>query len=72
MNKLVQYREQLGKAINFYQSSSQEEIYNKVELPSDFFITLQKEHERLINMLAKKIQDAQNIAMALSQGDQNE
>jgi hypothetical protein len=47
--RLMQYREQLGQAIHWYQNSGQE-FYNKIEVPSEFFVQLQRHHEKVIKM----------------------
>jgi hypothetical protein len=46
---MIGFREQLGRAIQLYQNSNDNDLI-KFELPSDFFIQLQTQHEKLLGM----------------------
>ena len=39
LNKMIQFREHLGQSLSFYQNST-DEFYNKIEVPSQFFVDL--------------------------------
>ena len=64
--KLKQFREQLGQAIHFYQSSG-DEFYNKIQTPSEFFVQMQQHHEKVLAMFEQKVKEAEAIVSALVQ-----
>lgn len=64
MGRLVEFREQLGQAIQFYQNSADNEFI-KFELPSEFFVSLQKHHEKLLSLLEYQINKTESLAQRL-------